>query len=781
MGLKKLQQLLRNRRGQKQQSKVLSSPEKHEPFTFSQEKSSIRTKIEVKTEEFSRALDLIREKNLSLYESFKKLNNHQLSAIFSDSKKTLVSAMVGSGKTTVLINKVLYLHFIKDIPLNKMAVLTFTNKAANEIKERIFSFYQQDHDSEMPVLSFFGTFHSVARNILVNSPHLDNIGYTPDFSILDENDRKEFVLRIADENELTIKYRNKIGIRFDRWLDDKKNDRRTRLLYGNMKYEDDLEKLVELVCERKKRDNVMDFDDLINNANLVLTFEDKIFQPQWIIVDEFQDCNRNQIEMITNMSNSETSLFAVGDPNQLIYTWRGSDVSIFHDYKQDRCLEHFLPTNYRSTSSILDVAKHFITYENMSLSGMRSVGVPVTVRNHYDSNQEANYLASILKKFHKEGLPYREIAILVRTNKQTEIFQTVFEKEEIPFEICNRRTVQEIPAINWLSKLFQACLNKRNLNAIYKALCDESYGVVSVSESEIKNYRRACKSSENRDDLKGFIDWISKEYDIADNLGFIDFATNMLHFESWIKDITYETISSLFDYFDLATNLRPASINYIEDVQIVKKFLDHISSYIEFKNTDDIKSLILEAIGGLSLGGHGMLEESIDPNSERVKLLTMHSAKGLEFRFVYISGANNGLIPLGHARKDPEQLLEEKRLFYVAMTRAKDYLEISYHNMPEGWMSSPDPSPFLKEIPDNLIVFDQPRTVEMLNTKLKTKSLKRYNQWYVGQSIKHPKYGCGSIKLINEANLICDFGEMGEKSFAVNFLPISPIEEKAKE
>jgi DNA helicase II / ATP-dependent DNA helicase PcrA len=239
--LKKIQQLLRERKTKKI-SDISSSPSSEKVDSGFSDNVIVKSEIKEEVQEdYMDILEEIKLRNPTLYESISKLNQYQQKAIFTDTKKALVSAMVGSGKTTVLIHKVLYLHFIKNIPLDKMAVLTFTNKAANEIKERIMTFYMQRNDSFKPDLSFFGTFHSVARGILVNSPRLADLGYTSNFTIMVENEKKEFYLRIADEFYLNIKYRNKIDRRIERYFDNLLDSEHGGILYGNMKNEDELE------------------------------------------------------------------------------------------------------------------------------------------------------------------------------------------------------------------------------------------------------------------------------------------------------------------------------------------------------------------------------------------------------------------------------------------------------------------------------------------------------------------------------------------------------------
>ena len=774
MDLKKIYQKLRERKTKKSSRPSTPSSDLESSISPDIDHAESRIKPEEILEDYRDILEEIKLRNSILYESIKKLNKYQQKAIFTNNKKTLVSAMVGSGKTTVLVHKVLYLHFIKKVPLDRMAVLTFTNKAANVIKERIMTFYMQSNDSCAPDFSLFGTFHSVARNILKNSNKLADLGYTSDFTIMDEDEKKEFYLRIADELYLNVKYRNKINKRIERYLDNLLKVKQQKTLYGNMKNEDDLKKLIEIGGERKKQNNVMDFDDLINNANLVLSHPESNFHPEWIVVDEFQDCNFKQIEMIMNMANDSTLIFAVGDANQLIYTWRGSDLSIFYDFKLNECKEHSLPINYRSTSNILDVAKFLISYDTKELRGTRKLGSPVFLINHYDSNQEAIYLANTIKILSRKGVPFREVAILFRTKRQSQIFETVFEREAIPFEVSTRQTFRDIPSLHWLTQLLKGCLNKQDLNSIYDAICNENYGIVEPSKALLKKYKASMDKSDARADLEKFIEWLSADTNNGDD--FLNFATKMLQFVDWLENKTYTEIPNIFDYFELSTNLRPTSINYSKDVGLVKKFLEEVSKYVQLSYDTDIKSSFLAAISEMSLGGYQTIGETIDPNSEKVKLLTMHSAKGLEFRYVFISGANNGLIPLKYANITPEQIEEEKRLFFVAITRAKDYLEISYHTEPEGWNSSPEPSIYLDEIPKDLLKSKQAKKFIEEDIKSDNKTVDKVGQWYMGEIVKHPKYGTGTISKISKANIICDFENFGEKSFAINFLPILPVE-----
>jgi len=726
---------------------------------------------EALSENESQKLNQIKSKHLPLYNSIKKLNVFQQRAVFSDNEKILVSAMVGSGKTTVLVHKILYLHFFKGVPLDKIGILTFTNKAANEIVERILTFYMGQAKTA-PDLSLCGTFHSVAKNILSHSELLDSIGYTDSFTIMDENEKVIFLKRIVLENNLNVKYINRLDKRIERFLDPRSTTRRKKILYGNMKYEDDIEELIKISAERKKSYNVMDFDDLIANVNIVMSSNKFDLGLDWIVIDEFQDSNTDQITMINNMANDRTSVFAVGDPNQLIYAWRGSDIGIFSDFKEKTCEEHSLPINYRSTSNILDLAKVMKTYGDEELLGNRSGGLPVTIVNHYDSNQEAIYLASQIKNITQKGVPLREIAILFRTRNQSKIFETVFTNEEIPFEVANRRTIRDLPPVYWLTLLFRSCLNKHDMNSIYDLVFDKDYGFHELSTGLVRKYLSDLKKQNIKPDLENFLEWMIDNKSMEKE--FLGFSKQMLGFSKWIEDVTFEEIPEIFDYFNLSLLLRSSSSNYENDVELVKSFLDNLSRYVQLDYDTNVKRSFLTIVSKMSLDGINIVGDTIDPNSEKVKLLTMHTAKGLEFGYVFISGANDGLIPMALDCQEPAQFEEEKRLFFVAITRAKDFLEISYHTNPEGRSSVPEMSCFLKNIPKSVIKVGARKKTSRTVPVSDNTDIDKLDKWYTGQSISHHKYGSGEIAKITETNIICCFDGFGEKSFSVNFLAIKP-------
>jgi superfamily I DNA/RNA helicase len=332
-------------------------------------------------------------------------------------KHVVLNAVVGSGKTTVLTHKVIYLNQIEKVPLEEMVVLTFTNKAANEIRERVCAF-----DDEIgSTIKYFGTFHSVARTILSESPKIQEIGYTKDFGIIDNVEAAQMLVDIIDRNKLKIKYKAKLMKRID---DFKKG----KFLYGIMKNQDDIEELYNEYRREKIKNNIMDFDDLIENCISIL---EEPLNPKWIIVDEFQDTDIIQLEMIRRLGGADTNIFVIGDPNQVIYSWRTGNDNIFNEFKRMYdAKEITLPINYRSSKTIIEAAKSLLNGSN--IEGIMGYGNPIIIRKHFDSFNEALHIARKIKDLHDEGIPYKEIGILYRRQAQGEILADVLNKNEIP-------------------------------------------------------------------------------------------------------------------------------------------------------------------------------------------------------------------------------------------------------------------------------------------------------------------------------------------------------------
>lgn len=357
---------------------------------------------------------------------FEKLNEYQKNAIISKNKYTILNAVVGSGKTTVLIHKVLHEHFVNGVPFEDMMVLTFTNKAADEIRDRVCAF----DESLREKMKYFGTFHSVARTILLEHPELEIIGYTEDFKVIDHNYAVNLLNEIIERENLKIKYRAKLMKRVEEF-------KKGKTLYGIMKSNDDIKELVDIYTSEKIKRNLMDFDDLIQNCIEILI---EPLNPRWIIVDEFQDTDERQLKLIRRIAGSETNIFVIGDPNQIIYSWRTGCCDIFKQFKEIYdAKELTLPLNYRSTRTIIEAAKCLLGGGKME--GVKDYGNPIVIRKHLDAFNESMHIARRVKALYDEGIPYNNIAVLYRRQAQFDVISEVFKSNDIPYKIVFKKTL----------------------------------------------------------------------------------------------------------------------------------------------------------------------------------------------------------------------------------------------------------------------------------------------------------------------------------------------------
>lgn len=682
-------------------------------------------------------------------QQLQRLNEYQKAAVFDESNACLVNANVGSGKTTVLITKVMYLHYEKQIPYEQMVVLTFTNKAADEIKERLYALEPEITEEQ---LWGFGTFHSVCLTMLKKMLPVENLGYTKEFMVMDPDEELGMAEQLILTYQLKIKYKNRL---------------KKRLEQKNSKYQDDIEKLKALLKEEKRRQDKMTFDELLENTcNLVKMSEQKMDDISWIIVDEVQDSDEKQLELIDCLKKPQTCFFAVGDPNQVIYSWRGSAFHIFYQLKTKyQATELTLPVNYRSSSEILAVA-HCFMQQGGTLQGGRESGDKIQIRNMYDPFQEADYLAGRIRELHASGLPYREMAIFYRLQNQSEIFENVFEKEGIPFEVSLKKTVKDIPVLDWLIKVLRFSVNPKDKSSGIAVLADKKYGDgMSVKEAE----KTINILSETR---KTQIEILKSENAKSGS----DICEKMLEFSKVYASKQVALPEDLWNYFSLENHLHPTTASYVEDRICVMDFLEHMTTYQKEQQKNVVEGFS-EFLNMASLYGTNILKKEIHNENDTVKLMTLHASKGLEFSHVFITGVNYGLIPL--QTKSFEEEEEEQRLFFVGITRAKEHLELSYYTSPGQYRAAPGPSRYLRMIPGNLIE-GQEKDRESSATHLQ--DLKRQilaeraehkntNEAVTTQKrrVRHPKYGTGSVVREDDMMLTVDFDDYGEKELMKMF------------
>ena len=677
-----------------------------------------------------------------------RLNEYQREAVLDESDACVVNANVGSGKTTVLISKIVYLHYAKNISYKDMIVLTFTNKAANEIKERLMV---SDESIKSEELEGFGTFHSVALHLLKEVLPIEKIRYEKDFLVIEPDEELDIALQIIQEEKLKIKYKNRLKKRLEQAMVIEKEEEKIS------PYDDDIFKLAELLKEEKIKQNKMSFSDILQNANLLLG-EHKI-EPKWIIIDEVQDSDKIQLDFIDKLKGENTKLFAVGDPNQVIYSWRGSSLNVVYTLKHKyNAKELSLPINYRSSNAILEAARCF-QQNGSRLMGARETENKIIVKNHYNPFNEACYLADKIKEIHKSGVPYKEIAIFYRLQNQSQVFEDVFLKNDIPFEVSMKKTISDSPVLNWMIKLFRFCVNPNDFSSAIYVLSNKEYGEKMTEKTARK---------------------IVKEQNIIKS----ELLEKMHEFLSKCSEI--KLAEEIYNYFEFDKYIKPTSATYIDDKEAINALLDIIIEYVKEKQMPFLDGL-REFINSSALYGVNILKKDISSDIDSVKLMTLHASKGLEFSYVFITGVNYGLIPL-HTRDMEEE--EEQRLFFVGITRAKDYLELSYYTNPDYQKAAPGESRYIHMIPEKLIQNDKVK-----NNNVNLQELKKQIQEAKAQGIKeeasvteevqlpvveeinetttkkvsHKKYGTGKVLKEDDMMIEVEFENYGVKEFIKAF------------
>lgn len=728
--------------------------------------------------------------NLNYTQQLQRLNEYQKAAVFDESSACLVNANVGSGKTTVLITKVMYLHYEKQIPYEQMVVLTFTNKAADEIKERLYALEPEIKEEQ---LWGFGTFHSVCLTMLKKMLQVENLGYTKEFMVMDPDEELEMAEQVILTYQLKIKYKNRL---------------KKRLEQKNSKYQDDIEKLKALLKEEKRHQDKMTFDELLDNtcklvkmsaeieevskknANLQDNENTGMQDISWIIVDEVQDSDEKQLELIDCLKKTQTCFFAVGDPNQVIYSWRGSAFHIFYQLKTKyQATELTLPVNYRSSSEILAVARCFMQ-QGGTLQGGRENGDKIQIQNMYDPFQEADYLAGRIRELHASGLPYREIAVFYRLQNQSEIFEHVFEKEGIPFEVSLKKTVKDIPVLDWLIRVLRFSVNPKDKSSGIAVLADKKYGDgMSVKEAE-KTINILSETRKTQTEI------LKSENAKSGS----DICEKMLEFSKVYASKQVALPEDLWSYFSLENHLHPTTASYEEDRTYVMDFFTRMITYQKEQQKNVVEGFS-EFLNMASLYGTNILKKEIHNENDTVKLMTLHASKGLEFSHVFITGVNYGLIPL--QTKSFEEEEEEQRLFFVGITRAKEHLELSYYTSPGQYRAAPGSSRYLRMIPGNLVE-GQEKDRESSATHLQdlkrqilaergehrelqeagkipggknpsentgTKNISVGNETVTTEKrrVRHPKYGTGSVVREDDMMLTVDFDDYGEKELMKMF------------
>lgn len=605
----------------------------------------------------------------------KGLNNKQLEAVEHFGSPLLVLAGAGSGKTKVLTTKIAYAVLEKNVSEYEILAITFTNKAGKEMKERIENIFNRDISN-----MWIGTFHSICSKIL--RFNIEKIGYSNNFTIYDRDDQKLVLKEIFKQNptwETVLgEYKNAvIGIVSDaKSKNVNPNEFSKYFSFGNNT--DVVEKIYRKYEEILTKNNALDFDDLIfktielfKKSPEVLEYYSEKFK--YIYVDEYQDTNDAQYEIIKLLASKYKNVCAVGDIDQSIYGWRGANISNILNFENDfpNSKIILLEENYRSTQKILDCAneliKNNINRKDKNLWTKKEGGDEIVYKSYQNENYEAIEVAQNISKLIFEGYNLSDIAILYRANFQSFAIENALRKNSIAYKMVGGLKFYDRKEIKDILAYLKLMANPKDDNAFRRIINYPKRSIGNVSLQKLEDF---CYL-ENISLFDGlfrneFLESISNKL----RTEFENFRDLIFGFITCVNDTDVEIlVKELLDSINFFEYLREnESKEYEKKAENIALFLEEISN-----NYKAVK--LLEYLETNSLLSD--IDKTEDLN-ETVTLTTIHSAKGLEYRVVFIIGMNEGIFPSERSIKERDDgLEEERRLFYVAITRAKEKLFIS--------------------------------------------------------------------------------------------------------
>lgn len=739
--------------------------------------------------------------------NIESLNEEQKSALNAIDGAILVTAGAGSGKTRLLTHRVAFLIDQKRVSPYNILAITFTNKAAGEMKERIS---QMVEGADKVWIS---TFHSMCAKIL----RREISALTPfdkNFTIYSDTESEKAVKDIFEERSIfdeKDKLKKSLFYHLSAW----KNGVMSLQEYLDCHSDDeDMRKIGMLMSvyeDKLAHLNALDFDDLLrktydlfkNNPDILNRYATRF---EYILVDEFQDTNTVQYELVKMLASVHGNVFAVGDEDQCIYSWRGANFKNIFSFKKDfpNVKVFKLERNYRSTSSILNVAnnviKNNLTRLDKNMWTDKGEGEKPVLYNAYDERDEALYVAKEIEKLKSQGFEYRDIAVLMRVNALSRAFEEAFLSYNIPHRIFGGFKFYERVEIKNIISYLRIFVNKRD----------------DISFERIVNFPKRGIGEGGLEKLRALAEGRPLIETVCSELIFNQPALNkkLASFISTYKNLGQEDKKPLSDFvkkvisgFEIKGAYSSGSEEDLNRLLNIEQFISSVKEY-ESLNPDATLSDFLESI---------TLKADSDEIGESgaVTIATIHAVKGLEFRAVFLVGMEEGLLPISRAIGNNSEIEEERRLLYVALTRAEERLFITHcsKRYMYGESQYQSPSRFCREL--GLLGLEQGTSLRSQNdftaSHRLASQMNGYNKPYktydsgvnifdhtnffkkekkeespvkdvsiykVGQKVSHPRFGQGEIVSITPDGLVGDivFDGVGKKSLMLELAPLEILE-----
>lgn len=740
------------------------------------------------------------------------LNDKQKEAVLHFEGPLLILAGAGSGKTRVLTHRIAYLIEEHQVPPYHILALTFTNKAANEMRERVNNIIEYGAGS-----IWVSTFHSTCVRILRR--FIDHLGYDNAFTIYDSDDQKSLMKDICKQLNIdTKKYKERT---FLNAISSAKDELKTPEQYADEVAKEYNKKIFGRVYKeyqkRLKQNNALDFDDLImltvqlfqQNTEILNHYQERF---PFILVDEYQDTNTAQFTLLSLLASHYQNLCVVGDDDQSIYRFRGANIhnilnfeKIFPATKVIR-----LEQNYRSTKNILAAASGVIKHNSMrkekTLWTTAEAGAPISYGRYDNEYEEAQGIAADIHRQVKDGMSYSDFAILYRTNAQSRVFEEKLIYEGIPYRIIGAVNFYARKEIKDILCYLKTINNSADDIAIKRIINIPRRGIGQTTIGRISDYAFSqempfYEALRRVDEIPGCNRASAKIH---------SFVSLIEHFRLKLRGEMYSLEDMTQELLDVTGYVRELEAEDTDEangrIENIESLMNKIVQYEEDNNGGTLNDLLEDIALVADI-------DTVSDDAEQVLLMTLHSAKGLEFPNVYICGMEETIFPGASAvfGDDPSELEEERRLCYVGITRAMKKLTLTSANqrMRNGEMNFNRPSRFINEIPRHLVkqtygavlkpeTESKPTEFSRTKASLYTKDRKNpfannpYIQkgmgsaspagapdYQVGDRVSHTKFGQGIVrsltKLTNDYEVVIEFDGFGQRKLRSSFAKLTKL------
>lgn len=746
---------------------------------------------------------------MSVESILKGLNPQQKKAVQITEGPLLVVAGAGSGKTSVLTRRIAYLVAEKGIAPWNILAITFTNKAATEMKEREYKLLGQQADS-----IWMSTFHALCVRILRRDA--EKIGYSSNFSIADSAEQLTLIKHIQKEQNINPKMYEPRRILAA--ISNGKNDLLTPDAFS-ASAASPFEKITAQVYQeyqkRLKNDQIMDFDDLIMQTLVLFKKDPTVLHYyqnkfRYLLVDEYQDTNQAQYELCHALAAQYKNICVVGDADQSIYGWRGANMenimNFEQDYHDDGVQTVKLEQNYRSTGHILAAANAVIKNNRnrkaKKLWTDQGDGAKVTYYRAQSGDDEAHFIiAKIQEEVKEKKRSYHDFAVLYRTNAQSRTVEESFVKSNVPYQIVGGHKFYDRKEIMDIMAYLKLVANPSDSMSFNRIINTPKRGIGPVSVRRFMDFAR-----DNNSSILGAFDHISMSGVTARAAAKLsDFGAKLRDAINFAKDhtVTGLTEKILQDFGYTAALKAEHTIEAETRLENLDEFLSVTKRFDDEYEENDDENALSDFLAEVSLLSD---QDDLANNDDQVALMTLHAAKGLEFPVVFLVGMEDGLFPLSRALMEDDQLEEERRLAYVGITRAKRelFLTNAYSRMMYGRMQNNPPSRFLEEIDQDDLNIENSVPITLTSANFQTEIAPFANSderaraqvytpkvkpagavgaekkgWNVGDQVEHKSWGRGVVTKVNgkgeDMELDIAFSGKGIKRLLAAFAPIKKV------